>query len=263
MIRHIILLALASATVPAMAQTSYQAWAEAGQPPLDLQTSSPPATLLGGLTTYPDLASFQAANAGGFTVETFDGGLTAGGALNTCVEPVSSASNDACFTPGDLIAGFSLTSSSGNGVVVLGDGFLGQSTAVIGANDFADTTRVAFSPAVGAVAMDVLIGLPGPGDILISAFDAGDNLIGSFTATTTTTTDPVFAGFSSAVPVARIVIDALGDGGELIDNLQFGTPTGAVLPEPQAVPSMGLVGLGLLVLVTGLVAFLSLRSRQA
>lgn len=263
MVKHLMLLVLAIMAVPAMAQSSYQAWADAGQPQLEPLTASPPATLLGGLTTYPDLASFQADTGGGFTIETFDGGLTGASALNTCTEPVSSASNDACFTPGDLIAGFSMTSSLGGGIVVLGDGFLGQSTAVIGANNFAETTNIAFSPAVSAIAMDVLIGAPGPGDTLISAFDAGDVLIGSFTVTTTTTTDPVFAGFSSAVPVARIVLDGVGGSGELIDNLQFGTPTGVELPEAQVVPTMGLVGLGLLVLVTGLVAFFSLRRRQA
>jgi hypothetical protein len=65
----------------------------------------------GALQSFADQASFDAAvgNPGALASEDFDGGATAPGGLGNCTEPVNSASNDACFAPGDLVAGFSLT----------------------------------------------------------------------------------------------------------------------------------------------------------
>ncbi|MGD9582566.1 MAG: hypothetical protein AB7V26_02695 [Lysobacterales bacterium] len=229
----------------AVAQTNYVDWAAAGRPAFALQVAPQPSAVAGGLTVFADLASFQAATNGGFTVETFDGGATPAGGVNTCTEPVSSLSNDACFAPGNLIPGFSMTSSSGGGIVVLGDGFLGQATAVVGANQFVDTTSVAFGPAVTAVAFDGLIGAPAAGDITVTALDAGAAVIGSVTVTTTSTTATEFIGFTSLIPIASITIDGVGGSGELLDNLQFGVPAAAVAALP--VPATGSWAVGSLV----------------
>jgi len=242
----------------AWAQDNYQEWAAAGKPDQDPVTVQAPEAPLGGLTTFADQASFDAAT-GGFPVETFDNGATAAGAVNTCTEPVNSASNDICFAPGDLLDDFSLTSSSGGGIVVLGDGFIGQSTAVVGANTFGDLTNVSFAPEVTAVAFDGYSGSPGAADVTVTALDGGGATIGSVTITTTADNVSEFFGFTSAVPIASITVEGIGGTGELIDNLQFGDPAvGPDLPPAPQVPTLNQFGLLLLaglMLVVGVFAY--------
>lgn len=245
----------------AMAQDSYQEWAAAGMPALDPVTADAPQTVLGGLTQFADQASFDTAT-GGFTAETFDNGLTPPGAVITCNNLIDSTTTGPCFNAGDLIPGFSVTfiSNGGTGgLVALGDGFLGagQATTVVGANSFVDNTGIAFTPAVSAVAFD---GFGVAGDYLITALDSGGGTIGSITVTGAAADSGVFAGFTSAVPVASVVVDGVGGAGELIDNLQFGDPgaVGPDLPPAPQVPTLSQVGLLLLaglMLVVGVFAY--------
>jgi hypothetical protein len=180
----------------------------------------------GALQSFADQASFDAAvgNPGALASEDFDGGATAPGGLGNCTEPVNSASNDACFAPGDLVAGFSLTSTSGAGIVALGSGFLGanQTSTVVGAVTFADSTIVTFDTPVGAVSADYYGGL-GVDEVTVEAFDASSNSLGTATVQAPASDTPAFLGLiSSATPIASLVITAANDDGELIDNLRFG-----------------------------------------
>ena len=94
----------------------------------------------GGLQVFVDQASFDAAvgNIGALAAENFGGGATPPATANACGEPMNSASNDACFAPGNLIDGFSITTTSGTGTAVIGAGFLGggQTNTAVGANSF-------------------------------------------------------------------------------------------------------------------------------
>jgi hypothetical protein len=242
----------------ALAQDNYVDWAAAGKPDLAPVDVSAPDAPLGGLTTFPDQASFDAAT-GGFTPETFDNGATMAGALNTCAEPVSSASNDVCFAPGDLIDGFSLTTSSGGGIVILGDGFIGQPTAVAGPLTFADTLSVDFSPEVSAVAFDGFSGSGGPADVTVTVLDGDGATIGTVTIPTTADNVSEFFGFTSEVSIGGMTVEGIGGTGELIDNLQFGDPAvGPDLPPPPQVPTLSQFGLLLLaglMLVVGVFAY--------
>ena len=244
----------------AWAQDSYQEWAAAGKPDLDPVTVQAPEAPLGGLTTFADQASFDTAT-GGFAPETFDNGLTPPGAVTTCNNTIDSTTTGPCFNAGDLIPGFSMTfiSNGGTGgLVALGDGFLGasQPTTVVGANSFVDNTEITFSPEVTAVAFE---GFGVAGDYLITALDNGGGTIGSFTVTGAAADSGVFAGFTSASPVATVVVDGVGGTGELIDNLQFGDPDiGPGLPPPPQVPTLSQFGLLLLaglMLVAGVFAY--------
>jgi len=242
----------------ALAQDNYVDWATAGMPDLDPVSVEAPQSALGGLTTFPDQASFDAAT-GGFTPETFDNGATMAGALNTCAEPVSSASNDVCFAPGDLIDGFSLTTSSGGGIVILGDGFIGQPTAVAGPLTFADTLNVEFSPEVSAVAFDGFSGAGGPADVTVTVLDGDGGTIGTITIPTSADNVSEFFGFSSELSIGGLTVEGIGGTGELIDNLQFGNPAvGPDLPLPPQVPTLNQFGLLLLaglMLVVGVFAY--------
>lgn len=245
----------------ALAQSTFNDWAANGRPDFALNGDVAPADALGGIVTFADLPSFLGA-ASGVATEGFNGGATAPSAVNTCTEPVNDASNDVCFTPGQLLPGFALTSDNGGGIVALGDGFLGanQTTTVVGANTFTDLTLVDFNPAVTAVGMDILIGAPAPGDVTLTALDAAGGAIGSFTITTTAVDTTVFAGFTAATPVAQVIVDGVGGGGELMDNLYFGS-AGAP-PEPVQVPTLGGPAMWIMItLLAGIAAFFVMRRR--
>jgi subtilisin-like proprotein convertase family protein len=198
----------------------------------------------GGLQQFDNQADFDAAagDPGAFTVENFNGGSTAPDSVNNCNEPLSSISNDACFTPGQLAEGFAITTNSGLGLVALGSGFFGpdQSSVVVGANAFVDTTIVTFNPPVIAFSMDVYDGAT-VSPVLIEAFDADDNPIGTLNAVLLGPDTPTFAGAISDVPVARIVMTAENNGGEVLDNLRFAeqiTPALAVMSDDLALLDM-------------------------
>ncbi|GAB4183754.1 MAG: hypothetical protein Tsb002_06160 [Wenzhouxiangellaceae bacterium] len=265
MMKKILLsIACVAASTAAVAQTNYADWADNGRPDFTLNGDVAPADNLGGVTPFTDQAAFLAAT--NVVTETFNNGATAAGAVNTCTEPVSSASNDVCFAPGDLAAGFSMTSDNGGGIVVLGSTFLGanQTTPVAGANTFTDITEIAFSPAITAIGVDTLIGAPGPGDVTLTAFDGGGATLGNITITTTAVDTAVFAGLTSGTPIASITLEGIGGGGELIDNLYFGT-TGTALPEPAEVPTLSNAALWALIalMLAGGAWFATRRQTQA
>ena len=160
--------------------------------------------------------------------ESFDGGATD---FEQCEEPVGSASDDLCFTPGELVDGFALTSSSGTGIVLLPSEFLGagQASAVVGAINFADTTNVAFAPTVTAVSAQVYGG-QSPDPVDIEVFDENGTSLGTTTVSPTEVDAPLFFGVISATPIGQIVFTAENDGGELIDDLRFGA-VGTSVPD--------------------------------
>lgn len=259
MIRTTILVATVSLIAStAMAQDTYQNWASAGAP--DLPKINAPATpdnIRGTASVFTDRPSFDAA-AGTLPLEDFEGGATSAGSVNTCTEPVSSASNDVCFAPGDLIPGFQITSSDGGGVVVLGDGFIGQPSAVVGANAFSAFTTVTFAAIdVNAVAFDAIAGSGGSLDVEIRVFDGGGTLADTITLNTAADNVSEFFGIVAPGPISRVEIENTGDGGELFDNLAFGF--GA--PESQPVPALSTIGLTIGAVLLLILAAFSLRKR--
>ena len=183
----------------------------------------------GALQVYNNRVDFDAAVGGGavFANENFDGGATPPGVVNTCTEPVNSASNDVCFSPGNLVGGFQVTSSSGTGVVILGSAFLGagQTTPVVGANTFADTTIITFTTNVTAFSADFYGGF-NVDVVTVTVLDEFSNVLGSGVATPTAVDAPAFLGAISPTPIGSIIIESANGGGELVDNLQFGTTGG-------------------------------------
>jgi len=232
------------------AQSSYSDWFDAGQPELEQNAPNSPNTFLGGgFTTFADLASFQTAVGAAIPSEDFESGLVQAAEVATCVEPVNSASNDSCYTPGSLIPGFNVTSSSGSGVVTLGSGLIGNSTTVIGANQFDDTTSVSFDAEVFAVGLDVMSG--GAVPVTVTAFDSSSNTIGSVTVNTSGSGVPTFVGLlSSATPIDSITLSDDTGGGELFDNLTFG-PIG----PPPTVPLFNIYTVLLLLLLLAAVTW--------
>lgn len=243
-------LVLSSATFAQ--QTNYADWVAAGQPALPENTSNSSNAPLGGLTVFTDFASFDAA-APGLPIEDFEGGLTGAGGINTCNEPVNSASNDVCFTPGDLIDGFNITSSLGGGVVALGVGIVpSQTSVVVGANSFAESTTISFDAAdVDAVGFQLLSNNE-PNPITVTAFDSSNSIIGTISAI-----PPTYIGFTSNIPIASVTIDEDAGQGELFDDLSFGV--GGPTAPPSPVPALNNTAIAILLL---LIASLTLGFRR-
>lgn len=265
MYRSILLaMALGVASNGVLAQDTYQEWAAAGKPDRPKSdTPGAPSDVRGGATVFGDRASFDAA-VGALPLEDFDDGATAAGAVNTCTEPVSSTSDDVCFSPGDLIGGFEVTSSSGGGVVVLGDGFIGQPTAVIGANTFGDFTTVAFSePDVDAVALDAFSGSGGTLSVEVRVFDSAGVLADTVNLTTSADNVSEFFGILAPGPISRVEIETGEGGGELIDNLAFGAATdgGGDEDSVAAIPTLGTTGLIVGILLLLALGGFTLRAR--
>lgn len=186
----------------------------------------------GTLQIFTNQVDFDNAvgNPGALSAENFDDGATAPGTVNTCTEPVGSTSNDVCFTPGQLVEGFAITSSNSGGIVVLGGGFLGpgQTSAVIGGNSFTATTIVTFDPPVVALSADIFEGV-GANTVDVQVFDELGASLGSASASPAGPDASAFLGIISSTAIGRIELTGANDSGELLDNLRFGSDLGPAL----------------------------------
>jgi hypothetical protein len=192
----------------------------------------------GALTTYPDLPGFLAAtsNLGTPVHEDFEKGYAQylpQTQFAACVEPVSAGSNDACYAAGDLAAGFHLSSTNAHGVIVMNPGIYNLAGRSIGAWPYRlnaqSYTEIRFDDPPTAIAADVYGFAMGDGavptntvPVEVDAYDASDALIGTFEVTPAAITSSAFAGFTSTVPVARVVFGTHVDySAGPIDNLWF------------------------------------------
>lgn len=227
----------AAAAAGASPQLRDNAWFSDPHPLAPAHDASAPSD---ALTTYAALTDFLAATASlALSYEDFEGGYAPANGLRVCFQAVAASSDDPCFEPGQLVAGFGIRSSGGNiwdpatgvdsDLVVLGAGTRGMPSTVVGANvpdPPTNPTEITFDPPRTAVAMDVYEGFSGA-PVQIEAYDVDDQLAGVFMVTPASASLPAFAGFTSAVPIRRVAVEALGDGtGELVDNLYFGGGAG-------------------------------------
>ena len=248
-------------SVAVSAQSNYQTWAGLAEPNHSVrQPGLTEPTTRGGLITFDDRASFDIA-AGFQVMEDFEGGIADG--ITVCNEPLNSSSDDACFTPGDLINGFDVTSSGNGGLVVLTEGFIGQPTDVVGASSSSDFLIVNFANSnVIAVALDAFSGFPGAGLVTIRTFDAFGNTAGSIGVATQNAFLSEFVGFISPTPISRIEIQGAFDSSELFDNLAFGPPPVEVA-DSQPVPTLSLYGIVAAAILLMLIAGVALRRRSS
>jgi hypothetical protein len=186
-----------------------------------------PQNARGALQFFTDEAAFVAALGvpAHLVVETFDGGAPPGQFPRTCDEPMDSMLDDDCFAPGQLVPGFAVTSTSGSGIVIFPEHFLGprQLTRIVGATSFADTTNAAFTPSISAASAEVYGGTSLHA-VDVEVLDESGAPLGTTTVLPGATRDtPVFFGVISPIPVGRITFNAQDNAGELIDHLQFRT----------------------------------------
>ena len=107
---RVLTVALAFATVPAMAQ-SLTANPDGPTGPPDTEVSLPGIPhSFGGVTFYTDRASYQAEVLGAMIFEDWEDTTVGDGGVSGCTAPADNSSNDPpCWVPGDIIEGMNVT----------------------------------------------------------------------------------------------------------------------------------------------------------
>jgi hypothetical protein len=173
----------------------------------------------GALTFFDDRDAFTA-SCPTLPLEDFENTNAPPNYVEGCSTSINSSTNDACYAPGALIDGFTLTSIPGYLVVLTPNAF-GVTSVVAGPNGFYDNSEITFSNNdVTGVGVDLLTGEPLPGGTIdIEIFGLGNVFLGMITVPFTEPPGQFF-GVSSDQPIERIAFS--GGYGELFDNLEFG-----------------------------------------
>ena len=171
------------------------------------------------LITYDNRTDFQNDYDGSTILEEFLGGPGAGQIQNCGLE--ISSNGDGCFAPGELEEGFTVTSRDGEDMIFIGNGAIGNSISLVGANAFEDVTFLNFTPnGVYAVGFDLLVSDESIANL--EFFDTNGDLLEIFTVNVTPNVES-FVGFISDVAIGRIEIEGSNEAGELFGGLEFGT----------------------------------------
>ena len=199
------------------------------------------------LIFFDNRADFEAASGLSGITEDFEEANVAPGFGDFTSDPLNSGTDDGVFSFGDIADGLAILSSDGSGISVLGAGILGA-TKMVGPSNAEASTVLLLNPAVLAIGFDVF--LVEPTNIAVSVFDDAGLSLGSTIVPGLSNTTPNFIGILSDMGgIARLTIDDLNLGAELIDNVTFGNPAATQLPEPGtlALFGLGLLGLGVVV----------------
>ncbi len=194
----------------------------------------------GALITYTNRPAFNGA-APGLLTDTFAAGLVSPESVTSCNGPLSSNFGSTCFPASGLLPGALYSSTSGT-MALLGVGFIGNTSNLLGPNLFSDTLTLTFMQA-SAVGFDVFAG-PNPGDVLISVYSPANALLGSFTAAASAS-GGFFGVVSNTGLIGHINVNSQASPpGEVIGDVSFGVPS---VPEPCSLwlSSAGLIGIAL------------------
>jgi hypothetical protein len=194
--------------------STYIAVPQGTQPGANNGPFNPPAP--GAITYYNDEATFLA-NAGSVVNEDFLNSSAEPGGVCSGPSPLNSATNDACFSTGAVIDGFSVFGVPGD-YVVLGTNFLGNPIPAVGPNTFVDDGEIQFDPPTFAVAFDLFAPLD-PVNATIDIYGEGDVLLDSIVASGSV--GGTFIGMVSTDLITRITTSDPSGAGELYGNLWF------------------------------------------
>ena len=174
-----------------------------------------------GLVFFTARSIFDAA-APGLPVEDFEDGSATLESVVTCNAPLNSASNDACFTPGEILPGIEIQDNPGpstGGLFILGAWLIGNPSIVTGASSSAESTDLRFpSNDVFSVGMDVLSNSPGVVAVGITIFGLGGAILSTSTVNATTTGK--FWGVTSDQVITRVALNSTAF--DFVDNVAFG-----------------------------------------
>jgi hypothetical protein len=187
------------------------------------QTEQPRVPLLpeapsGTLTFYTSRAVFNAAHPG-IPLETFVLTNVPPNSVVACPEPFNSTTNNACFSPGDILPGISVLNTTATDLVVLTPPFFGVNCVAVGPDLFADHGEMQFNPPVQAVGFDLNSNVPS--SYTVEVFGPG----GSLGTTTAPGAIPgIFWGVDTSSPggISRITTNSAAGTGELYCSVAFG-----------------------------------------
>lgn len=220
------------------------------------------------VTFFSDRASFEAANPG-LPIEDFEEARVNPDQRASFSAPLSSASDDAIFRPGEILPGITLSDRPGpsvNELLAAGTGAIGTSTKAVGAAEAVEiiwnSLDLSFASGVRAVGFDLFAvfraeELPTNTTITVSVFGSS-GLLGEQIVSTAGDSggDIKFLGVSSAsADVIRINVDAQGLI-EFVDNVAFGA-------APVAAPEPATLGLLACAALPGLCTVLQKRGKNA
>ncbi len=233
-----------TAAAKGSATHSWQARAQAGSG----AGEAPPAPAsrgTGNLQMFATLAEFQDATSG-WDLAFEDFSSRPANSVSPCYEPVNSDLGQpgtnflapVCFTPGQLVPGFSLRSNLGTGAHGYGTMAFtpptgGLTSVVVGAMSPATTTLVDFHDGAVAVAMDAFDWQAGT-PLSFEVLGEGGRPLGNFTLSGTVPSLGVFAGFISPEPVYRVEVRSLSGASQMIGNLRFGGQPGGYTVNAEA-----------------------------
>lgn len=180
-----------------------------------------------GMHYYYDWSSFTA-GAPGLPVEDFEDGNVTPGNFVVCPAPLDSTSNNACFTPGNILPGIRFSDAPGpdpTGLVLLGSGQDGNPNKAIITNSAPDLFVINFTQPANAIGFEVQSHYNADtATISIYAVD-GSLLDTRYVAATNSGT---FFGFISDYQIGSITITTLTNEWEGVDNVAFGLLTSRV-----------------------------------
>jgi len=179
---------------------------------------------------YTDRGVFQAANPG-LPLEDFETAYAppGSGVILACPQPASSTGSTGCYDPGELLAGFSMTSpgasTPGEELVIVegAAGFGSPPGVILGSNTFVAQTRLDFSPAVKAVGFDIVTLVAG-NSVDIQVYDEAGALLNGQNGVTAGVAGSFWGVDTDLLIGAILITDPSTADVELLDNMEFGVP---------------------------------------
>jgi hypothetical protein len=207
------------------------------------------------LTTYTDQTAFEATAT--VVTQTFgflSNTIGVGSADGIPTLTLNSATNDAYVSPGDIVAGLTIatTTNEANGIVLVGPDFSGSGRAnysvFFNYSDPANGLDLTLDSGATAFSLGVL-SYPAPSDVTVSIYDTASLLLGSFTVSSAPSSGVgEFFGVTTdgSDTIGSVVLSPSDGSFTGVDQIQFGQ---AAAPEPGSLLmlALGLAGLGCMV----------------
>lgn len=203
------------------------------------------------------------------------GGPPPNGGFLECDTPVSSASSDECFLPGDILAGISFTQSPNpdNNILFLGANSRGSQNPpfVLTNNNFESDFVINFDPAVNNVGLNLgCAEVDGPCSTGVTVKIYGSSSILGFTTISVTNDFDTFVGMMTSESIERVVLEPAGGTQQVrgIESVYFGqTEPGSAPGGPRGSASIPTLSeWGMIVAAAGFAligAFYAMRRRRA
>jgi hypothetical protein len=198
-----------------------------------------------GIIFFTNEAAFDAAT-GALSTQTFTSANVTGNAV-AIANPLNSATNNAVFATGSILAGLSISSSAehaGQDLGVAGVGAFGNVNKAVFNNFGGDTLELTFASGVSAVGFSYFNPVSSNVDVSVTA--PGGASLGSQVATTNPTGGPSFFGIVATGGSVIGQVGLLGDSGIStdfdfagVDRIVFAGTTSVPAPEPTGLVLLG------------------------